>query len=368
MKVATNMFGAEDANLIIDANELGLKLNGVVCPFIELGALEDLLRNVTSKTIKVITSKGSIGKWYKYYGMGKIPAKGGTPARRELSLDWIQNLTSKGSDKHELTSLTNGKQIVLKIHAYPEDKLHTKLYVYDKGFVVTSGNITDKGLLFRHLELGILVTEDDNKLEVEIVKQWFENRWNGRERSCLAIRIGKTMDFAKKIIEKVLEKEIKENRKKHGKPEFYFSNRLFCFGCDEGRNGKKITRKVQIENKNYEEIVCEGCDQILNKIRIFMPTLAQEMSHKERVVWRISKKYYDDKYTHLYHYKKFDEDDDTISFDITDNGSIDKLIQALVASKIEGACICLNCGDVIQSNFQICPYCGISVKTHLFGI
>jgi len=368
MKVATNMFGAEGANLIIKANELGLNLNGVVCPFIELSALKNVLRNVTSKTIKVITSKGSIGKWYRYYKMGKIPAKDGDPPRRELSIDWIKNLTSKGNDKHELTALINGKQITLKIHAYPKDTLHTKLYVYDTGFVITSGNITDQGLLLRHLELGILVTEDDNKLEVDIVKHWFENRWNGKERSCLAIRIEKTMDFAKKIIEKVLEKEIKENQKKHGKPEFYFSNRLFCFGCDEGRNGQIITRTVKIENKNYKEIVCEGCDKILSKIRKFMPVLAQEISHEGSIVWRISKKYYNEKNTYLYRYNKFDEVDETISFDITDNGSIDKLIQTLVASKIEGAYICLNCGNVIQSNFQICPYCGISVNKQLIGI
>lgn len=368
MKVATNMLFSEEANLIIYAKRLGLNLIGIVCPFIELPPLKHILENNSSNDIRIITSKGTIGKWYKQFKAGKTPGKKGDHPTKDQSLDWIKKLNSIGENSHILITKTNKRKIKVYVNVEKDIYIHTKLYVFDKGFVITSGNITDFGTLMRHLEMGVLVTEKDNKLEVEIVKRWFENRWNHIERSCLALRVEKTMDFAKKIIEKALEKEIQENQKKQENSEFYFSNRLFCFGCDEGRNGKIITKKVKIDGGNYEEIICDGCDQILNKIRKFLPTMAQEISHEGRLVWRISKKYYDFKYTHLYHYEKYDKDDFTISFDVTDNGSIDKLIRALVASKIESGYVCLNCGDALKPDFKICPSCGTSVKINIFGI
>jgi len=368
MKVATNMFGSEEANLLLDANETGLKLTGIVCQLIDLVGLKSILSDIKTNHIKIITRKGTVGSWYKQYNKGEIPEKKGRYARAPLPLDWIKNIKSTSKTSHKMEVQFEKRKIDIEIHTVPGDDLHTKLYVFDKGFVITSGNVTEHGTFLRHLEMGVLITDRDNKLEVEIVKQWFEDRWNDKERSCLGIRVCKTMDFAKKIIEKSLREEIQENKKKHEDSEFYFSNRLFCFGCDEGRNGKIIEREIKIDGKKYHEQICKGCDQVLKKIRNFLPNFVQEISHEGRIVWRISKEYYENKYTWLYHYDTYDEDNNTISFNMTDNGSVDKVIQALVASKIESAYICLNCGGPLQKNYQICPNCGGSTKTHLFGI
>lgn len=365
MKVATNMFCSEGADLLLDAKEEGLELKGIVCPFIELPALKQILEIVSIKKLRIITDKGTIGTWYKQFKAGIIPGKDGDTPTKPQSLDWMKSLIAKSKMNHNLKVKINGKTFSVDIHIEEYKDVHMKLYVFDKGFVNTSANITDAGILLRHLEMGVLVTEKDNKLQVEIIKQWFEDRWKNNESSCLAIRVEKTMYFAKKIIENVLEKEINANRKKHGNSEFYFSNRLFCFGCDECRNGKIIKRKLKFENKKYEEIICTGCDKILNKIRKFMPNVIQEISHEGRIIWRISKKDYNEKNTYLYYYELYDSDELTVSFDLTDDGSIDKIIQSLIASKIEDTQICLSCGNVVKLDHQWCSTCGHQLKNNV---
>lgn len=147
-----------------------------------------MLSSTTSTNIRIITRKGTVGKWYQQNNLGHIPAKTGQYARGPLKIDWIDDLTSTSKTSHILKATIDGKHFIIEVNTIPGDELHTKLYVYDRGFVITSGNITEHGTLLRHLELGVLITEDDNELEVEVVKQWFEDRWIGAESSCLGIR------------------------------------------------------------------------------------------------------------------------------------------------------------------------------------
>ena len=73
--VATNKLFSEEANLQLDANKLGLKLIGIVCPLIELIALKDVISSASSTNIRIITRKGTIGNWYQQYNSGYIPKK-----------------------------------------------------------------------------------------------------------------------------------------------------------------------------------------------------------------------------------------------------------------------------------------------------
>ena len=368
IRVATNMLCSEEANLLHDAKRVGLKLQGIVCPFIDLPALKRILENVSTKEIRIITEEATVGKWYKFFIDGKIPEKPDEELIKDKTLKWIKTLKSTSKTSHVMIVKIKNDLKTINVHIEGTQEVHTKLYIFNKGFVITSGNITDGGTFLRHLEMGVMITNEDNKLQVDIVKEWFEERWNGEESSCLAIQVEKTMDFSKKIIEKTLKKEIEDNQKKHGLGEFFFSNRLFCFGCDEERMGEIITRKIKIEKKQYQEVICKGCDNILSKIRKYMPTLVQEVSHEGIIIWRISKKYYKEKNTYLYYYDLYDEDDYSVSFELTDDGSIDKLIQSLIASKIEDTQICLSCGNSVKLNCLWCPYCGVQLKDNLIFI
>ncbi len=359
MKVATNRIFSESADLLLDARRNRYKLLGIVCPFIELQILKEILNQFNYDGLRIITDKGTIGSWFKQIKNGETPGKqkdDGTylsPKR----LDWIESLKSVADESFQLIVKIDWKKIIVNIQVEPPKKLHTKLYVFDKAFVVTSANITDEGSLIRHLEMGVLITETDNRLQTEIVKNWFEDRWTRAERSCLALKVQITLELAKKIIDEVLKEEIEENQKLHSNSENYFSNRLFCFGCDEERNGEIRSYRLILRNKSYIEIICQGCAKIFDKIRIFMPSIVQEMSHEGRIIWRISADDYNDRNTYLYRFEKYDSDNNSVAFDLTDNGSIDKIILYLIASNIEDMQICMSCGKSVRLDSSYCPFC-----------
>lgn len=90
-----------------------------------------------------------------------------------------------------------------------------------------------------------------------------------------------------------------------------FSDRAFCFGCDEGRHGKVINRKRAFANvipdpdpdpnsypylksypRFYDEVICEGCDTVMRLFRLYIPEVIQTYSHEGFVVWIIETRIY----------------------------------------------------------------------------
>ena len=361
MQVATNMFGAETANLIVDAKMKGLKLIGIICPIINLDALYEIIRTSEFVQQRIITEISTIKKWQKQIKLGKIPAK---EYEGEYSLDWIKSLDKKQNpynDQKKVTSewdenvyflkgKSEGTAFEIEIHTQEQYAIHTKLYVYDKGIVITSGNITYHGTFLRQIELGVLITQEDNELEVQVVKELFENNWVGIFGSCEGIRRRILHKGAEQLLNSLLSNEIEKNRMLYGKEikegieyvtdcsKNYFSWRMFCFGCDEGRGGKIITRKIKLEGRMYTEVVCEKCDKILNKIRDYLPPFVQDFSHEGYLGWRIPKKFYMQHEGMIEHYSDnfffHSSDDRTVVLCGSDDGSIDDLIRILVACKL----------------------------------
>lgn len=213
MQVATNMFGAETANLILEAKEKGLKLIGIICPFLQIDALKEIIVTADFVQQRIITEISTIKKWKKQIDAG------------EVSLDWIKSLEEKtnpyidpkyplAQDKsiYFLKGKIEGTDFEAEIHTKEQYTIHTKLYVYDKGIVITSGNITPSGMFNRHMELGVLITPEDNELEVQVVKELFENNWVGKFVSCEGIRRQILYTKAEDLLNSLLSEEIENNR------------------------------------------------------------------------------------------------------------------------------------------------------------
>src|SRR5215204_7268734 len=74
-----------------------------------------------------------------------------------------------------------------------------------------------------------------------------------------------------------------------------FSGRGFCFGCDEGRNGRVIHRKRSFSsnpNREFDEVICEGCDMIMDLFRLYIPEVIQTLSHEGIMIWIIESRVY----------------------------------------------------------------------------
>jgi len=180
VKVATNMFGAETANLIIDAREQGLELQGIVCPFIQLEDIRMIVEDLDFFQGRILTTVETINGWKEVLSKNRP--------------EWIIILKEEPckscpyGTRYWLIGNVNGRPVEIEIRTYKRTELHAKLFVYDKGFVVTSANLTSSGSLLRHIELGILVTQEDSEVEVKVVKRLFEHWWRGESRSCTSIR------------------------------------------------------------------------------------------------------------------------------------------------------------------------------------
>lgn len=351
MQVATNMLGAETANLILEAKEKGLKLIGIICPFIQIDALKEIIVTADFVQQRIITEISTIKKWKKQIDAG------------EDSLDWIKSLEEKtnpyidpkyplAQDKYIyfLKGKIEGTDFEVEIHTKEQYAIHTKLYVYDKGIVITSGNITPSGMFSRHIELGVLITQEDNELEVQVVKELFENNWIGKFVSCEGIRRQILYTKAEDLLNSLLSEEIENNRIMFEREieegieyvtdysKDYFSWRMFCFGCGEGRGGKIIRRKIELEGRIYTEVVCEKCDKILKKIRDYLPPFVQDFSHEGYIGWRIPRNFYTQHQGMIKHHFNqiffHSSDDRTVVLCGSDDGSIDKLIRILVACKL----------------------------------
>lgn len=333
MKVATNMFGAESADLIVDANKRGLNLIGIICPFITLDALWNLLTFSNFTNQRIITEISTVYKWQKLIRRGVMPETEVTSA------DWDESI-------YFLKGVVDGRDFKIEVHTQPQYDIHAKLYVYDGGFVITSGNITYAGTITRHMELGILITKEDDELEVQVIRELFETNWVDKSLSCEAIRRRiRYVNFAEELLNMVLSNEIEENGIRHhneiGDNMEYitdykrdcFSGGLLCFGCDEGRYGRVVKRKIEINGGNYTEIVCKGCDRILKKIRSYLPEFAQDRSHEGYIHWRISNQFYMNNEPML---EKFYHscDKNTVALCGSDDGTMDELIKTLVACKL----------------------------------
>ena len=333
MKVATNMFGAESADLIVDANKRGLNLIGIICPFITLDALWNLLTFSNFTNQRIITEISTVYKWQKLIRRGVMPETEVTSA------DWDESI-------YFLKGVVDGRDFKIEVHTQPQYDIHAKLYVYDGGFVITSGNITYAGTIKRHMELGILITKEDDELEVQVIRELFENNWVDKSLSCEAIRRRiRYVNFAEELLNMVLSNEIEENGIRHHNEigdniEYItdykrdcFSGGLLCFGCDEGRYGRVVKRKIEINGGNYTEIVCKGCDRILKKIRSYLPEFVQDRSHEGYIHWRISNQFYMNNEPML---EKFYHscDENTVALCGSDDGTMDELIKTLVACKL----------------------------------
>ena len=198
MIVVTNMFGVESADLFLEASGLGLKLEGIIAPFITLDVISDLVTNFQFSKMRMITIIPTIHMWQSQ--IEKLVLSNNKLI--SFPLDWVKSL-EKYDNPHvksgflipdwnkyvySLKGVIEGKDFEIEIHPKGKGMLHTKLYLYDKGFVISSANLTPEGHLLRQMELGILIREEDNKTEVQVVKQLFEHYWIGEEYSCSAIR------------------------------------------------------------------------------------------------------------------------------------------------------------------------------------
>jgi hypothetical protein len=118
--------------------------------------------------------------------------------------------------------------------------------------------------------------------------------------------------------------------------------RGFCFGCDEGRNGKVLAHTKRFDGipKDYEEVICEGCDYNLNLIRPFIIPVIQHNSHEGKIWWRIPKAIYVQFRNILDSFREYNipyegnEDEYTVILGVTDTGygdnlSVDTLLEKL---------------------------------------
>jgi hypothetical protein len=74
-----------------------------------------------------------------------------------------------------------------------------------------------------------------------------------------------------------------------------FTGRGFCFGCDEGRNGRVIHRQRSFNSDpraRFDEEICEGCDMIMDLFRLYIPEVIQTFSHEGIFVWIIESEIY----------------------------------------------------------------------------
>lgn len=120
--------------------------------------------------------------------------------------------------------------------------------------------------------------------------------------------------------------------------EFSFSNRAFCFGCDEGREGKIIKTGRFLNHRIYLELVCEGCKKYLELIRPVTIPFVQVDSHEGVILWRIERGDFADNEDILGRFRetyalidaKHQDDEKTIMLGASDEGSADELVYALI--------------------------------------
>ncbi|HET7345612.1 MAG TPA: hypothetical protein VFJ05_07045 [Nitrososphaeraceae archaeon] len=95
----------------------------------------------------------------------------------------------------------------------------------------------------------------------------------------------------------------------------FTSHEKFCFGCDELRHGELVIDSYQIVGgKRIKEVVCQGCKQILDLIRLFSYyNFAQIESHEGTIKW--IEEYYDE---HI--------DTKVREFDFTDDGEAEDIV------------------------------------------
>ena len=174
MKVATTLFSVETADLLIEAGKQKLILVGIANPYIELGSLEHTLEFAEGfkQPLKVLTRPKTIRYWLKEFKKNKWI--------KSFEVSYIENRYT-GSIKGKIKG--EDAEIVFRTR----NDLNARLYVYDKGFVITSANVSGASLLLRHAELGILVTEEDDERTVKVVQKVFEKWWEGNDADCVLL-------------------------------------------------------------------------------------------------------------------------------------------------------------------------------------
>jgi len=181
MKVATTLFSVETADLLIEAGKQKLTLVGIANPYIELGSLEHTLEFAEGfkQPLKVLTRPKTIRYWLKEFKKNKWI--------KSFEVSYIENRYT-GSIKGKIKG--GDAEIVFRTR----NDLNARLYVYDKGFVITSANVSGASLLLRHAELGILVTEEDDERTVKVVQKVFEKWWEGNDADCVLLY--KTLEWS----------------------------------------------------------------------------------------------------------------------------------------------------------------------------
>ena len=173
MKVATTLFSVEMANLEVDAAEQNLTLVGIANPNIELGNLKVTLECVEFiRPLRVLTRPKTIRRWFKEF-------------KEE---EWIKSF-EVSYIRNRYVGLIRGeiKGEDVEIAFRTRDDLNARLYVYDRGFVITSAELSAISLVLRHAELGILVTEEDDERTVKVVQKVFEKWWEGNDADCVLL-------------------------------------------------------------------------------------------------------------------------------------------------------------------------------------
>ena len=202
MKVATTLFSVETADLLTEAGRHGLTLVGIANPFIELGSLENTLEFAEFRQpLRILTRPKTVRYWL----------------RKLKKNEWIKSFEISYME-NRYAGIIRGKikgedvEIVFRTR----NDLNARLYVYDRGFVITSANVSGTSLLLRHAELGILVTEEDDERTVRVVQKVFEKWWEGNDADCVllykALEWGCSEEEAIKRLCQEAEKRRKEER------------------------------------------------------------------------------------------------------------------------------------------------------------
>ena len=119
-----------------------------------------------------------------------------------------------------------------------------------------------------------------------------------------------------------------------------FSQRAFCFGCDEGRNGQVLRIPKRLAGERFVEVVCEGCKKILDLLRPLTLPFVQTYSHEGTICWRVS---LFDYRRHTDELRTFNDEPPydglesitTVCLRATDDGSADHLVHALVRCRLK---------------------------------
>jgi hypothetical protein len=119
-----------------------------------------------------------------------------------------------------------------------------------------------------------------------------------------------------------------------------FSQRAFCFGCDEGRSGQVLRIPRRLAGERFVEVVCEGCKKILDLLRPLTLPFVQTESHEGTICWRVSLSDYRRHTCELGIFRdetRYDgvESVTTVCLLATDDGSADDLVHALVRCRLK---------------------------------